>query len=73
LIASVRRILTVRIEYAMGIATNVPTYLLSVGGSGFNKALLDTTTYLASMPNPPSVMSTSYGANERHLSRRDAQ
>jgi tripeptidyl-peptidase-1 len=60
-------------EYTVGIATDVPTYFLSVGGSGFNKALLDTATYLVSMANPPSVVSTSYGLNEKHFSRRDAQ
>jgi tripeptidyl-peptidase-1 len=51
----------------------VPTYFLSVGGFDFNQALLDTTTYLASMPNPPTVMSTSYGTDESDLSRSDAQ
>ncbi|KAK6971740.1 peptidase S8/S53 domain-containing protein [Favolaschia claudopus] len=51
------------IEYAAGIATSIPLQFLSVGdfdldlGIGF----LDTATYLATTPNPPTVVSTSYG------------
>ncbi|KAK6974942.1 family S53 protease-like protein [Favolaschia claudopus] len=51
------------VEYAAGIATSVPLHFLSVGdfdldlGIGF----LDTATYLATTPDPPTVVSTSYG------------
>ncbi|KAJ7065772.1 family S53 protease-like protein [Mycena amicta] len=51
------------IEYTMGIATGVPTTFLSIGGN-FATALLDTTTFLDNITNPPSVMTTSYGDSE---------
>ncbi|KAF7348010.1 Family S53 protease-like protein [Mycena sanguinolenta] len=56
------------IQYAVGIATGVPVQFLSVGGvitvADFATALLDTTTFLDGLANPPSVISTSYGSNE---------
>ncbi|KAJ7024070.1 family S53 protease-like protein [Mycena alexandri] len=56
------------IEYTVGIATGVPVEFLSVGGGDtdqdFASSLLDTTTFLDGVPNPPSVMTTSYGLNE---------
>ncbi|KAJ7448380.1 family S53 protease-like protein [Mycena latifolia] len=56
------------IQYAMGIATGVPTMFLSFGGSGssdgFAQALLDTTIFLDGIDNPPSVMTTSYSSSE---------
>ncbi|KAK6988683.1 family S53 protease-like protein [Favolaschia claudopus] len=56
------------IQYTIGTATGVPTEFLSVGGSstnaGFATSLLDTTTFLSSVANPPSVMTTSYGTTE---------
>ncbi|KAJ7938175.1 family S53 protease-like protein [Mycena leptocephala] len=56
------------IQYTMGIATGVPTQFLSIGGSGsiagFATSLLDTTTLLDGIDNPPSVMTTSYGSTE---------
>jgi tripeptidyl-peptidase-1 len=45
---------------------------LSVGG-GFTQAVIDTTTYLASVPNPPSVITTSYGGNEASFAYADAK
>ncbi|KAJ7504951.1 family S53 protease-like protein [Mycena galericulata] len=49
------------IEYTTGIATGVPIQFLSVGGFDFPTALLDTTTFLDGVKNPPTVMTTSYG------------
>ena len=51
--------------YTVGIATGVPVTFLSVGGEkDFDDALLDTTTFLHQMADPPSVMTTSYGGDE---------
>ncbi|KAH9913511.1 family S53 protease [Fomitopsis serialis] len=55
------------VEYAVGLATNVPAFFMTVGGS-FDDALLDAANYLLSMDNPPQVVSTSYGDNENVLS-----
>ncbi|KAJ6573381.1 hypothetical protein DFH09DRAFT_1078947 [Mycena vulgaris] len=56
------------VQYAAGIATEVPIQLLLVGGednvSGFATALLDTTAFLDGLAQPPSVMTTSYGFSE---------
>ncbi|KAJ7697244.1 subtilisin-like protein [Mycena rosella] len=54
------------IQYTMGIATAVPVQFLTVGGDGtvFPTNLLDTTTFLDGVPNPPTVMTTSYGRVE---------
>jgi tripeptidyl-peptidase-1 len=51
---------------------------LSVGGAGattqdFLLDLLDTTSYLASLAHPPSVLSSSYGWNEEDISAADAR
>ncbi|KAJ7071363.1 family S53 protease-like protein [Mycena amicta] len=52
------------IEYTTGIATDVPVTFLTVGGNNFPTALLDTTTFLDGVANPPKVMTTSYGDTE---------
>ncbi|KAJ7458107.1 Pro-kumamolisin, activation domain-containing protein [Mycena latifolia] len=52
------------VQYATGLATNVPIQFLSVGEDDFATALLDTTTFLDGVANPPAVMTTSYGAIE---------
>ncbi|KAJ6573405.1 family S53 protease-like protein [Mycena vulgaris] len=53
------------VQYAAGIATEVPLQFLSVGDdAGFATALLDTTTFLDGVAEPPSVMTTSYGLSE---------
>jgi tripeptidyl-peptidase-1 len=56
------------IQYTVGIATGVPVEFLSVGGEatdeGFISGLLDTTTFLDGVPNPPSAMTTSYAVSE---------
>jgi tripeptidyl-peptidase-1 len=60
------------VEYTVGLATDTPVTFLTVGGA-FVQAVLDTTTYLASAPNPPSVMTTSYGGSEASFSPTDAR
>ncbi|KAF7368433.1 Family S53 protease-like protein [Mycena venus] len=55
------------IQYTAGIATGVPLSFLSVGGADFPTSLLDTTTFLDGVENPPTVMTTSYGAIESNF------
>ncbi|KAJ7612696.1 family S53 protease-like protein [Roridomyces roridus] len=54
------------VQYTAGIATGVPVDFLSVGtpSASFTTSLLDTTTYLDGVANPPTVITTSYGGNE---------
>ncbi|KAJ7767713.1 family S53 protease-like protein [Mycena metata] len=55
-------------QYTIGLATGVPVAFLSVSNdtteTEFFTSLLDTTILLASGPDPPSTMTTSYGDNE---------
>jgi hypothetical protein len=68
-----RQLPLIRQQYTVGLATGVPVEFLVVGGDDFTQGLLDTTTYLASAPNPPSVLTTSYGDDEDNFSLSDAQ
>ncbi|KAF7310501.1 Family S53 protease-like protein [Mycena chlorophos] len=52
------------IETTTGLATGVPITFLSNGNEDFGQGLLDTTIFLDGVPNPPSVMTTSYGDTE---------
>ncbi|KAK7000287.1 family S53 protease-like protein [Favolaschia claudopus] len=54
------------VQYAAGIASGVPLQFLSVGGnnSDFPTSVLDTTTFLASEAQLPTVVTTSYGLDE---------
>ncbi|KAJ6460013.1 subtilisin-like protein [Mycena sanguinolenta] len=52
------------LDYTIGLAPKVPSMFLSVGGTDFPQALLDTTTFIDGLESPPSVLSTSYGAAE---------
>ncbi|KAJ6474812.1 family S53 protease-like protein [Mycena sanguinolenta] len=52
------------IQYTAGLATGVPLQFLSVGGEDFATALLDTTTFIDGLVDPPTVISTSYSENE---------
>ncbi|KAK7000200.1 family S53 protease-like protein [Favolaschia claudopus] len=52
------------VEYTAGIASGVPLQFLTVGGSDLPTALLDTTTFLSGVEDPPTVVTTSYGDNE---------
>jgi tripeptidyl-peptidase-1 len=51
-------------QSTIGIATGIPLQFLSVGEGDFSIALLDTTTFLDGLANPPTVVTTSYGQNE---------
>ncbi|KAJ7804021.1 hypothetical protein B0H14DRAFT_3776049 [Mycena olivaceomarginata] len=55
------------IEYTAGIASEVPLQFLTVSGLDFPTALLDTPTFLASSPQPPTVRTTSYGDLESNF------
>ncbi|KAF7288435.1 Family S53 protease-like protein [Mycena chlorophos] len=52
------------VEYAAGLATNVPIQFLTVGGDDYVADGADTITYLTSDPKPPTVVTTSYGVDE---------
>ncbi|KAK6974922.1 family S53 protease-like protein [Favolaschia claudopus] len=52
------------VEYTAGIASGVPLQFLTVGGSDLPTALLDTTTFLSGVEDPPTVVTTSYGDDE---------
>ncbi|KAK6974930.1 family S53 protease-like protein [Favolaschia claudopus] len=57
---------TLDVQYAAGIASGVPLQFLSVGTflSDFPTSVLDTTTFLASAAQLPTVVTSSYGLNE---------
>ncbi|KAF7290031.1 Family S53 protease-like protein [Mycena chlorophos] len=61
---SLGSVLPLDIEYAAGVATNVPIQFLSVGGEDLGAAGIDTTTFLASDATPPTVVTTSYALDE---------
>jgi tripeptidyl-peptidase-1 len=55
-------------HFRSGMATGVPIQFLTVGSErthpGFAMALLDTTTYLDGIADPPTVLTTSYTDTE---------
>ncbi|EIN11974.1 subtilisin-like protein [Punctularia strigosozonata HHB-11173 SS5] len=51
-------------EYTMGVASGVPVTFLSNGNTDFLTGLADTVAFLVGNLSLPSVMTTSYGANE---------
>ena len=56
----------------MGVATEVPTFFISVGEDFHDGALegfLDIINFLLDESNPPQVLTTSYGENESSISR----
>ncbi|KAJ7445428.1 subtilisin-like protein [Mycena latifolia] len=60
------------VEYTVGVATGVPVEFLSVREgpdtiSDLATALLDTSTFLDGVDNPPSVVTTSYGPMENQF------
>ncbi|KAK6966626.1 family S53 protease-like protein [Favolaschia claudopus] len=53
------------LQYAAGIASGVPLQFLTVSDDeDLGTELLDTTIFLATTPNPPTVVTTSYGIEE---------
>ncbi|TCD64191.1 hypothetical protein EIP91_004467 [Steccherinum ochraceum] len=62
---------TMDLEYAIGIATGVPTVFVSVGTDfqdGALSGMLDTAHHFLAQEHPPQVISTSYGAEETDVS-----
>ncbi|KAI0738100.1 family S53 protease [Daedaleopsis nitida] len=60
------------IQYTVGIATGVPTVFYSVGEDfqdGDLEGFLDIVNFLSAEDQPPTVMTTSYGADEHLISR----
>ena len=56
----------------MGVATEVPTFFISVGEDFHDGALegfLDIINFLLGEDSPPQVLTTSYGQNENTISR----
>lgn len=70
---TVHRILqNLDIQYTIGIATGVPTVFYSVGENfqdGDLEGFLDITNALLADSAPPSVVTTSYGSDEKTISR----
>ncbi|KAK0214443.1 family S53 protease-like protein [Armillaria fumosa] len=54
------------IQYTIGVATGVPTVFISVGDDSTDgvDGFLDIINFLNSQPNPPQVLTTSYGFDE---------
>ena len=55
------------IQYTVGIATNVPTTVVTVGDNNQDGGLggfLDIINELLKLENPPKVLTTSFGFNE---------
>lgn len=66
------------IQYTVGLATDVNTTYISVGGflrtdDDFASALIDTAAFMLNQSAPPQVMTTSYGDNENFISRNLAK
>ncbi|KAI0661205.1 family S53 protease [Cubamyces menziesii] len=60
------------IQYTVGIATEVPTFFISVGedfNDGALEGFLDIINFLLGESSPPQVLTTSYGQNENTISR----
>lgn len=59
------------IQYTVGVATGVPTTFISVGDQnqdGELEGFLDIINFLLAQSNPPKVLTTSYGFDERFIS-----
>ena len=58
-------------QYTVGVATGVPVTFISVGNTfddGNLHGFLDIINFLLAEPNPPQVLTTSYGQNENTIS-----
>lgn len=66
---------TLDIQYAVGVATDVPITFVSVGPADvetdkeFWVAIHNELNYLLTMDNPPTTLSTSYALDENTISR----
>ncbi|TDL17184.1 family S53 protease [Rickenella mellea] len=59
------------IQYTVGVASGVPVTFISVGDDfqdGNLEGFLDIINFLLGEPNPPQVLTTSYGQDERTIS-----
>jgi tripeptidyl-peptidase-1 len=62
------------VQTVLGLAAGIPASFLSVGSDNDSvRALIDTTTFLTTMVDPPSVVTTSYGGDETNFSPQDLQ
>jgi hypothetical protein len=66
------------VQTVIGLAAGIPTSFLSVGNiinvaSDLSGAFFDTTTFLSTTQNPPSVFTTSFGFDEAQFSPQDLQ
>lgn len=64
------------VQYAIGIATGVPTTFISVGDDfqdGDLEGFLDIINFLLNESAPPQVLTTSYGQNENTISAKLAK
>ncbi|KUL92256.1 hypothetical protein ZTR_02563 [Talaromyces verruculosus] len=59
------------IQYTVGLANGIETTFISSGLSTV-QGFLDVISYVANLPNPPTVMSLSYGFNENALTASNA-
>ncbi|KAE8553578.1 hypothetical protein EYB25_004960 [Talaromyces marneffei] len=59
------------IQYTVGLANGIQTTFISSGLSTV-QGFLDVISYVANLPNPPTVMSLSYGFDENVLTARNA-
>ncbi|KAI0264974.1 family S53 protease [Gloeopeniophorella convolvens] len=60
------------VQYTVGLASNVPTFFISVGENfqdGDLEGFLDIINFLSGESAPPQVLTTSYGQNENTISR----
>ncbi|KAI0261766.1 subtilisin-like protein [Gloeopeniophorella convolvens] len=60
------------VQYTIGIASNVPTFFISVGEDfqdGDLEGFLDIVNFLSGENAPPQVLTTSYGQDESTISR----
>jgi tripeptidyl-peptidase-1 len=69
------------VQTVIGLAAGIPTSFLSVGNilnvatvaTDISGAFFDTTTFLSTTQNPPSVFTTSFGFDEAQFSPQDLQ
>ena len=63
------------IQYTVGVATNVPVRLVSVGTANTDgiDGFLDEVTFLLEQSTVPTVLSTSYGFDENSTSMKLAK
>lgn len=68
-LAGSRSLKNLDIQYTIGLASDVPVLFISVGGTSQDGVFgfLDLANFVLDQPNPPNVLTTSYGSNENEL------